>query len=115
MILYKYRQCSENTQSIFTGQKVWLAKASTLNDPCECSIHDLSPEWVTEQVREMKRAQMSGVLLPSQPLPAALLNEIKATLPLIEDLDAKYEAFRKLRDASAPEALAPRSHLFTAR
>jgi len=62
VILYKYRECSSTTDLIFKEQKVWLARPNTLNDPCECSIHDLSAEWVTEKVKEMKEAQMMGAL-----------------------------------------------------
>jgi hypothetical protein len=62
LILYKYRQNSEYTDQIFTEGKVWLAKSVSLNDPCECTLHSLAPEYVAEKVKEMKSAQMMGFL-----------------------------------------------------
>jgi hypothetical protein len=69
MILYKYRQNSPYTDQIFTDGKIWLAKSSTLNDPCECTLHTLAPEWIAQQVREMKGAQMAGAIvgIPGSP------------------------------------------------
>jgi hypothetical protein len=96
MILYKYRECSATTEVIFRDQKVWLATSDTLNDPCECSLHDLAPEWVEENIVAMKQAQMSGALAFPHLVPQLFLNEIKATLPSIEDFDSKYVIFRKL-------------------
>ena len=63
MILYKYRQNSSYTDQIFIEGKVWLAKSSSLNDPCECTLHSLAPEWVAEKVKTIKSAQMAGFLM----------------------------------------------------
>lgn len=96
MILYKYRHCSAKTREILKSQKVWLAKSNTLNDPCECSMHDLSPEWVNKTVKEMKRGQMGGVFFSPQLFPKAFLKEIEATLEPLESFDDKYLAFRNI-------------------
>jgi tetratricopeptide (TPR) repeat protein len=100
MILYKYRQNSPYTDQIFIEGKVWLAKSSSLNDPCECTLHSLAPEWVAEKVRVMKGAQMGGFLvgLPGMPLdPAAA--EFAAKLNKIEDFEEKYQTFRRMFEA----------------
>ncbi|MGI4826768.1 MAG: tetratricopeptide repeat protein [Janthinobacterium lividum] len=93
MILYKYRQCSRTTDQIFKDQTVWLATPESLNDPCECSMHELAPDWVESRVHEMKAAQMSGTVMFSRSNPG-LLKEIKQVLPPITDFDEKYKAFR---------------------
>ena len=99
MILYKYRQNSPSTDQIFIEGKVWLAKSSSLNDPCECTLHSLAPEWVAEKVRMMKGAQMGGFLvgLPGTPPDppaaefAAKLNESKTS--------KEIQTFRRMFEA----------------
>ncbi len=100
MILYKYRQNSPFTDQILTEGKVWLARSSSLNDPCECTLHSLAPEWVAENVKTMKSAQMAGSLVGmpgSPPDPAAA--EFRAELRNIGDFEERYQTFRRMFEA----------------
>ena len=97
MILYKYRECSEYTDRIFENREVWLSTPGKLNDPCECSIHELAPAWVEKQIREMKSAQMAGAV--TQPYTdGRFLAELKRVVAPIFDFDEKYKAFRQIHE-----------------
>ena len=87
---------SPKTDLIFTNREVWLPRSSDLNDPCECSMHELAQDWMLDKVREMKQAQMEGSLLFGGRKNRPFFKEIKATLPSIPDFDQKYEAFREI-------------------
>ncbi|TKC62147.1 DUF2971 domain-containing protein [Pedobacter hiemivivus] len=62
MILYKYRGNSHFTDSILTEKKVWLANATTLNDPFECTIQEIAKEFIEEQIEQMKMGHVMGFL-----------------------------------------------------
>ncbi len=106
MILYKYRQNSSYTDQIFTEGKVWLAKSSTLNDPCECTLHSLAPEWVAKNVETMKSTQMAGFLIgiPGSP-PNSDAAEFTNHLKDIEGFEEKYQAFRRMYETRFPARL----------
>jgi len=112
MILYKYRECSEWTDSIFQDQIIWLAKPDKLNDPCECSIHELAPEWVADRIMEMKSAQISGSLMFGAS--SNYLKEIKRTIPSITNFDGKYMAFRDIYERHFHAQLSNPDSLFMA-
>ena len=54
VILYKYRNDSEYTESIFKKHKVWFAKPSELNDPLECSIQNIASDKISKIIEEEK-------------------------------------------------------------
>jgi hypothetical protein len=106
MILYKYRQRSSFTDQIFTEGKVWLAKSSSLNDPCECTLHSLAPEWVAKSVKTMKEAQMMGFLLGIPGSPAdSVASEFRDNLRDIKGFEEQYQAFRAMCDKRFPARL----------
>jgi hypothetical protein len=59
-VFYKYRTDSPFTESIITSGKVFLATAHHLNDPFECSLKDISKEWMDERVNEGMQASVAG-------------------------------------------------------
>ena len=59
-VLHKYRGDSPYTEKIFTTGLVWLSTADQLNDPFECSLQDVPPDWAAARIREMKQAQFEG-------------------------------------------------------
>ena len=87
VVLYKYRRDSEYTAKIFITGKVRLSTAAQLNDPFECSLHEIAPDWIAAQVREMKAAQLEGFLVS---LPPDELSRFR-TAP---DFDGLYQAYR---------------------
>ena len=93
MNLYKYRGNSPKTDLILTNREVWLPRSRDLNDPCECSMLELAPDWMEDKIREMKQAQMEGALLFNGRKNRPFLKEIRATLPSIPDFDQKYKTF----------------------
>jgi Flp pilus assembly protein TadD len=106
MILYKYRQNSSYTDQILVDGKVWLAKSSSLNDPCECTLHSLAPEWVAEQLTTLKVAQMAGFLigLPGVP-PSPAAAEFRIELDKIGSFEEKYQTFRRMFEVRFPSRL----------
>lgn len=62
MILYKYRDNSDNTNKIFTDKKVWLSNAKGLNDPFECTIQEIAKDWIEKEVVKLKSAQIEGFI-----------------------------------------------------
>lgn len=51
MILYKYRNDSENTEAIIKEQVVWFSKPDALNDPFECSIQNISDVKIAKAIK----------------------------------------------------------------
>lgn len=62
MVLYKYRDISENTEKIFTEKKVWLSNATGLNDPFECTIQEIAKDWIEKEVQDLKLAHIQGFI-----------------------------------------------------
>jgi hypothetical protein len=104
--LYKYRQDNTYTEQIFSTRQVWLSTADQLNDPFECTIHDIASDWIREKVRKLKaghvegffvglaQARSRGELVFGKPV-----DELLKMLPPIKqesDFDRKYELFRQL-------------------
>ena len=113
MILYKYRQNSAYTDQIFIDGKVWLAKSSSLNDPCECSLHSLAEEWIAQKVNEMKGAQMSGFLLVLGDSPAPLRRAFRMRMKRTSGFEHKYRAFRNFYHEHFSGTLSDPDRLFT--
>ena len=73
--LFKYRDDSERTETIFKTRKVWLSSPSQLNDPLECKTGEIPKKWETATIRQLEVSQLSGMLgLPGQELPATLFS-----------------------------------------
>lgn len=62
-MLYKYRNDSERTEDIIKNQKVWLSTPEQLNDPLECKIGKIPPEWEANIIRELENSQLMGVVM----------------------------------------------------
>jgi hypothetical protein len=62
-VFHKYRTDSEFTESIITSAKVFLATAHQLNDPFECSLKDISQDWMNEQNKQSMQASLAGFAL----------------------------------------------------
>ncbi|HIF9100109.1 TPA: DUF2971 domain-containing protein [Photobacterium damselae] len=60
-ILYKYRDDSERTEDLIKNKKVWLSSPEQLNDPLECRIGKIPPEWEAETIHMLETAQLLGV------------------------------------------------------
>jgi Protein of unknown function (DUF2971) len=112
LILYKYRSCNGFTDSILKDQKIWLARSATLNDPCECSIHDIAPDWVDEKVRVMRSAQIAGFLSNAMLNAPPLFKKISKELSRAATFDQKYAAFRKLYERNTKSSLSDPSLSF---
>jgi tetratricopeptide (TPR) repeat protein len=65
-ILFKYRGDNEYTERLVFRREIFLATANQLNDPFECTLQDLSREWVTEQVRQAMQAAIAGFVISSR-------------------------------------------------
>lgn len=73
--LFKYRDDSERTKSIFESRKVWLSSPSQLNDPLECKTGVIPSEWQAATIRQLEMGQIMGMLgIPGQELPATLFS-----------------------------------------
>jgi hypothetical protein len=94
-MLYKYRGNSENTDKIFTEQKVWLSNAKGLNDPFECTIQEIAEEYIEEQVKSGKEAHLLGFIhqakLRPDPSKTAILKKIRKAA----SLDDKHVILQK--------------------
>ncbi len=104
MLLYKYRSHSEFTENIFTDKRIWLSNAAGLNDPFECTITDIAKDWIEQEVKKLKKAQIEGFihgalssmkgyeffydLNPKQT--KEFLNKFK-----LKDFDSKYQTVRE--------------------
>lgn len=111
MILYKYRSDSPFTRDLVEKKQVWLSTARALNDPFECTIQDLAPEWVREKTTIMKKAQMAGfvdqaawALDRREPFFGATRNEVKRALQRIRRLSGsfrhRYAEFRRIYESA---------------
>lgn len=73
--LFKYRDDSERTASIFESRKVWLSSSSQLNDPLECKTGEIPIAWQKATIRELEMGQLMGMLgMPGQELPSTLFS-----------------------------------------
>ncbi|SOB79128.1 Tetratricopeptide repeat-containing protein [Sphingomonas guangdongensis] len=98
-VYHKYRGDSPFTESILTDRKVFLATAHQLNDPFECSIADLSRDWINEQVEQATQAGLAGFVMEAgrtlrsgEPFFKATRGEVQLILDAIraaETLEAK--------------------------
>lgn len=103
-IFYKYRGNSAFTDQIITTGKVFLATAHQLNDLFECSLQDLSREWVQEQIQLNIQSALAGFLMEAVRAKSEAKSffglrpyEIDGTLEEIRnagDRDAVYDAMR---------------------
>lgn len=60
-VLFKYRDDSERTESIFKDRKVWLSCPSQLNDPLECKIGEIPKNWQESTIRQLEQGQLLGI------------------------------------------------------
>lgn len=61
-VLHKYRADSEYTDQIISTRQVFLATADQLNDPFECTLQDLSQDWVADQIMKGMEAALAGFM-----------------------------------------------------
>jgi tetratricopeptide (TPR) repeat protein len=66
LVLYKYRGDNDFTERLVSCREVFLATANQLNDPFECTLQDLSREWVAEQVSQAMQAAIAGFVNSSR-------------------------------------------------
>lgn len=100
MILYKYRQDSEWTESIFIKKEVWLSTPEKLNDPFECS-YNISLNGFEKQAEQAAMMQFLGAFLtiPSQATNKMQVKNKKRSTASDDqklDLKNKYSTFLKL-------------------
>lgn len=98
-VFHKYRGNSAFTDQIITMGKVFLATAHQLNDPFECSLQELSQDWVDEKIQWNIQAALAGFLLEGH----RAETEEKTFFGL-----RPYEiegALKKIRDAGDREAV----------
>lgn len=73
--LFKYRDDSVRTESIFTTRKVWLSSSSQLNDPLECKTGEIPNAWQVATIRQLEIGQLMGMFgMPGQELPSTLFS-----------------------------------------
>ena len=65
-ILYKYRTDSPYTEQLITSGEIFLATAHELNDPFECSLQDISKDWLHEKVETDMQAALSGFVMSAK-------------------------------------------------
>jgi hypothetical protein len=105
MILYKYRSDSVYSETIFLKGKVWLATASQLNYPFECSIQEIACDWIRGRVEEGRQAQLGGFILSGMDsiksrkafygMPPKRTKKLLEELKGPGDINRAYEAMRK--------------------
>lgn len=102
-VFHKYRSDCDFTDAIVTEGKVFLATADELNDPFECSIVDISAEWIASQVEDLQRGGLSSFVMEAvRSLKTgnffdASCDEIQSTLDAIRlapNIEAKWAAYR---------------------
>ncbi|MEM5428247.1 DUF2971 domain-containing protein [Cupriavidus oxalaticus] len=115
--LFKYRDDSERTESIFKERKVWLSSPSQLNDPLECKTGEIPKAWEAATIRQLEEGQLMGMVgMPVQKFPATLFSlserQTKRWWKRFRGLSHKQKvaAMRQLyadhgRDLSRPEAI----------
>ena len=65
-ILHKYRGDSAFTEAIITNRQVFLATAHQLNDPFECSLRDISADWMEAQIKQGMEASLAGFAMAAK-------------------------------------------------
>lgn len=113
MILYKYRECSEYTEAVLAEKQIWLAEASTLNDPCECSIHELPGDWVSTKMLELKKAQIAGSFAAMAGAPRPVRRRMELLFRKGREFERTYRDFRKLWEKHTRVVLSEPDHLFS--
>lgn len=103
-VLYKYRTDSAFTEAVISSGQIFLATAHQLNDPFECTLQEISRDWIEAKTMEAMRAALAGFLHASsqerepggrffglRPAKAkAAIQEVLAA----GDLEASYVAMR---------------------
>lgn len=100
-VFYKYRSDSPFTEEIINSGNVFLATAHQLNDPFECSLQDISQDWLDGHLKEQMQASISGFLMSAFQAkrerhdffgtpPGEIDAALKAALAS-DDLEAKYD------------------------
>jgi hypothetical protein len=75
LTLFKYRDDSDRTESIFRDGKVWLSSPSQLNDPMECKTGEIPEPWQTATIRQLEVGQLMGIAgLPGLDMPSNLFS-----------------------------------------
>ncbi|MFL6846471.1 MAG: DUF2971 domain-containing protein [Allosphingosinicella sp.] len=108
-VLHKYRPDNAYTEQLISGRQVFLATAEQLNDPFECTLQDLSRDWVDGQIATAMQAALAGFatsardtsgpkrrffgLRPAQAEKA--LAKIMSSGRLVESYEAMREFIRK--------------------
>lgn len=73
--LFKYRDDSDRTESIFKDGKVWLSSPSQLNDPLECKTGEIPEAWQAATIRQLEVGQLMGMAgLPGHDMPSNLFS-----------------------------------------
>lgn len=103
-VLYKYRTDSAFTEAVISGGQVFLATAHQLNDPFECTLQEISRDWIEAKTTEAMQAALAGFIHASSqsPEPGGRffgLRPAKAKAAIREifaagDLEASYVAMR---------------------
>lgn len=65
-IFYKYRADSKYTEQLVTSGEIFLATAHELNDPFECSLQDISKDWLDAKVATDMQAALNGFTMSVQ-------------------------------------------------
>ncbi len=65
-VFHKYRGDSKFTEAIITSGQVFLATAHQLNDPFECTLKDISAEWMDKQIETGMQAALTGFVLAAR-------------------------------------------------
>jgi hypothetical protein len=101
---YKYRTDSDYTEEILKSGKVFLATAHQLNDPFECSLRDISKDWLEEQIRTSMQAALTGFIMSAHQavqgggsfmgLRPSDVQETLASISAAVDVEASYDAMR---------------------
>jgi hypothetical protein len=104
-ILYKYRTDSPYTEQLITSGEIFLATAQELNDPFECSLQDISKDWLHEKVETDMQAALSGFVMSAKHaereggnffgLDSSAADEALQTILSGGNLEASYEAMRE--------------------
>jgi len=103
-VFHKYRADSSFTESIVTSGQVFLATAHQLNDPFECSLKDISKEWIDKQIETSMQASLAGFfmaarrsLVGSEPFFGLQRSEIQAAIETVKakgSLAESYDSWR---------------------
>lgn len=115
--LFKYRDDSARTESIFKDKQVWLSSPGQLNDPMECMTGEIPNVWEAATIRQLEISHLMGMYgIPGQNQPPTLFSlsprETKRWFKRFRDLSHKQKvtAMRQLYanhgiELSKPEAI----------